>query len=549
MTTNRSATDASPHRAGGRLRSRFSVGLAFVGLALIGLTQTGCRSDGCSSCGLGSKLNSGVQSASANVQAFGSKIFNHKKGGCSSCGTLGTVEEGVVVDSGVPVVVEGAVAVPPPGTIVPAPSVAPGPIESAPSQLEAIPAPAGGSASNTPTSGRTTQGASRSAYEASNAKPKNGLIASKRGSDLTRAYDATSPTPAAYARPEEPDVFDNLPPVDLPAELSRKVTPLDDAPSTPKDTKPAAAKVPAEPDAAPLVLPADPVTTSSSERRSAGDAGVSARTAAKPSATRATPGMARSASVATAISGGSLPSAEGLAWLKEKGYKTFVDLRPRSEVDPAFPDQVSDSGMLYVAIPFSVDTINASRLARFNDLLGQVDQRPLYFCDADGRRAGLIWYLRLRSLDREERAMAQAKAEEIGLDAADIDAAEKFLKVNFALTDAEPILPGFLTLQPTGAADPGVVTASASIPTVAAPIVPMQPLARTDSAKGEARNTIEWSDPGPTWKPVAALVLSGLGVPLAYWSKSNLGQRRGPRRASLTAKGPGPRKSLPASDA
>ena len=545
MTTNRSATAASTERGVGRLRSRIRVGLAFVGLAVVGLGQTGCKSDGCSSCGgFGSRLNSGVQAASANVQAFGGRLFNHKKqGGCSSCGTLGTVEEGVIVDSGVPVVVPGGVTVPAPGTIVPAP----GPVESAPSQLEAIPPPAG-SAANTPTSGRMTPGASRSAYEATNTRTRTGVVASKRGSDLSRAYESAPPARAAYPAADEPDIFDNLPPVDLPPDLTRKVTPVEPA-SPPKATSGAASKPADDPEQGPLILPEDPTTTSSSaEPASAGDRVVA--TAARPAtSTRATPGMSRSASVAPAVGGGSLPSAEGLAWLKEKGYRTLVDLRPRSEVDPTFPDQVTDNGMLYVPIPFSLDTINATRLARFNDLMSQADQRPLYFCDGDGRRAGLIWYLRLRSQDKEERSLARSKAEEIGLDPSDIDAAEKFLKINFAM-EAPAMLPGALTFQ-SAAIEPDVIPTVAilpatSAPPVAAAISPRQPSPPPTTLQVESP---EWSDPSPTWKPVTALVLGGLGVPLAYWSKSSLGQRRGPRRASLTAKGPGPRKALPSSDA
>ena len=517
MMTNRGATIVSTDRVFPRLR----LGLAFGFLVLVGSTQTGCRSDGCSNCDIGSKFTNGIQSASA-------KLFSHHKDkGCSTCGTLGG-EQGVIVDSGMPIT-PGAITVPAPGTIVPAPS-----IESAPPQLE----PISGSSSavgpaNPAASNRNNAGASRSAYEASNSR--NGLIASKRGLDLSRAYQAPStPTPTAYA-PEEPDVFDHLPPVDLPSELSRKVTPIEklsgDGDSTSSSSPPSA-------------IPAAEtnVKTSSAENNSAGGHSVSGNGPAPSVSIRATPGMVRSASVAPALSGGSLPSAEGLDWLKEKGYRTLVDLRQRSEVDPSFPDQVNDHGMLYVPIPFAANPISLIRLARFNDLVNQNDQRPLYFCDTDGRRAGLIWYLRLRSKDHEEMTSARAKAEEIGLVAGDIDEAEKFLKLNFALEN-----------QPTAPLDPVIEQATAvapvtpAVPVASAPIKP--PVQSTKAKPISLVPSSEPFDPSPSWRPVVALVLSGLGVPLAYWSSSTLFQRRAPRRASLTAKGPGPRKSLPSSGA
>lgn len=503
---------------GGRSSRRFAVSLPLICLALLGLIQTGCQSSGCNSCGLGSRLTSGVQSLNARL------FSGHRdRGGCSTCGTLGTVQEGTIVESGVPIT-PGAIAIPPPGTIV-----TPPPVESEPAQL----APLSSGTAN-PTSAKGSQaGTNRSAYEASTGR--NSAIASKRGSDLSRAYHApSSPAPVGLAS-DEPDVFDNLPPVDLPADLSRRATPMGKG----SDPSPPA-----------IIAPADPATkTSSTELDSAGDALVLPSAPPANSPTRSAPGIVRSASVAPLLAGGSLPSADGLAWLKEKGYRTFVDLRPRAAVDPTFPDQVSDSGMLYVAIPFVVDPINPTRLARFNDLIAQSDQRPLYFCDADGRRAGLIWYLRLRAVDHEDPASARLKADELGLLAADVDVAEQFLKLNITM-DTLPITP--IAVQPSEAIDPPVaLTAPVAVAAAATPHAVTafeQEPAPTFPERKKSAPSFDPLGKGTSWKPAAALVLSGLGVPLAYWSGSNLLQKRAPRRASLTARKPGPRKALPSSD-
>ena len=532
MTPNRSRTADSTDRVGGRSPQLFRIGLALACLTLVGLTQTGCQSSGCNSCGgFGSRLTNGVQSL--NARLF-SGIGHRNQPGCSTCGTLGS-EEGTIVESGVPIT-PGSITVPPPGTIVPPPAV-----ESAPTQLEPL-----NTGATSPTSSKASQaGASRSAYEAN--ASRNVAIASKRGSDLSRAYRPPSPPTQAAYLPEEPDILDHLPPVDLPADLSRKVAPME------KGADPAGNGAPPA-----IIVPSTlPTTTSSTEPDSAGDSLVLPSAPPANAPTRSAPGMARSASVAPLLAGGSLPSAEGLAWLKEKGYRTLVDLRPRTEVESTFPDQVSDNGMIYVAIPFGLDPINPTRLARFNDLIAQADQRPLYFCDADGRRAGLIWYMRLRSRDHEDPAAARAKTEELGLIPGDVAAAETFLKLNVTINTL-PIVPLTIIHAPDRVepvAPPVAVAIAATPPLPAAPAESVQFPATSrpvEAALIDRPHPAATFDPfgrPASWKPVTALVLSGLGVPLAYWSGSSLFQKRAPRRASLTARKPGPRKALPSSDA
>ena len=513
MTSNRFQTDQPTIRLIGRSAHRLRVAVALGCLAVLGITQTGCRSSGCSNCNLGSKLTNGVQ-------ALNARLFPNRGhgGGCGTCGTLGSVEEGVIVDSGVPIVTPGVIAIPPPGTIVPSPS-----IESVP-RLEPIPSgPVGEANSSGPN--RAQAGANRSAYEAS--ANRSTALASKWGSDLTRAYHPSpSPTPVNFA-PGETDVFDHLPPVELPSEVSRRTTadvdPMPPAATAPPivvpQVEPTTKATSAEPDSAggPLVLPLGPTATSA----------------------RAAPGITRTASVAPLLAGGSLPTAEGLGWLKEKGYRTLVDLRPRTEVSLDFPDRVTDGGMLYVAIPFGIDPIDPTRLTRFNDLIGPNDQRPLYFCDTDGRRAGLIWYLRLRSQDHDDADTARSKAEEIGFLAGDQSRAEQFLKRNFVLNELaiDPI-----AINPPPQFDepsPAVITRISLEPRME-PSIPADPYRPANPISLIGRNG--------SWKSVTAFVLSGLGVPLAYWSGSNLFQKRQPRRASLTVRQPGPRKSLPSSD-
>ena len=546
MKPNRSMTTVSSDRTAGHSR-RFPLTLALLGLVLVGLTQTGCRSNGCSNCNIGSKLSNGFQ----NVRE---RVFNRRLSGgnCSTCGTMGNYEEGTVIDSGIPIIAPGGTAIPAPAALAPAPV-----IESDP-QLAPLP-PAGGSSAGGSASNRNPSGTNRSAYEAT--RPRNDQLASKRGTDLTRAYQPATPTPAVYST-EEPDILDHLPPVDLPPDLSSRVKPVE-TPQSPDPAAVPALKTGSEVNDA-LTLPSDDAkpSTTSVESNSTEDRRVLGlrRKPINPP-TRVVPGMAKSASVAPQIAGGSLPSADGLAWLKEKGYRTLIDLRPQNEVEPGYADHVIDQGITYVPLPFSTAPISQSRLTRFNELLGQNEQKPIYFCDGDGRRAGLIWYLRLRSLDREETTSARAKAEEIGLVVGDLTEADRFLQANYAhcMEVVEPRLEiqvSWGAVEPTSQKltkyDRQPTLTSLGSNSLAVQSAPRSEVVSAPRKSGSAplipkhRNLSSTHE--PSWKPVAALVLSGLGVPLAYWSRTTLLQKRIPRRASLTVKELGPRKALPSSD-
>ena len=200
MTTNRQMARGSAWRIAGPRNWARPPGLALLGLALIGLIQAGCRSDGCSDCNLGSKLTNGVQALTARV----TKHFSGCQGGGDcGCGSGGET----FVDSGTPVI-SGGMVIPAPGTIVPAPSM-----EQPPTQLDPI-VPNG-----QPTSGSTRStpsGANRSSY--TTMAPK-GTTAQRRGSDVSRAL---------HSSPEgtnSSDPLDNLPPVDLPSEVTKSAIP------------------------------------------------------------------------------------------------------------------------------------------------------------------------------------------------------------------------------------------------------------------------------------------------------------------------------------
>ena len=533
MTTNRRQADGFLRRVPDPRNWAKPPGLLLIGLALVGLLQSGCRSDGCTNCGIGSKISNGVQALTASV----TKHFNGcgNVGNVSDCGCGG---EGAVYDSGVPI--SGGMVIPAPGTIIQAPAV-----ESPPTQLEAIPTNPTGATGSSPSSTRSTpSGASRSGYTTS--VPK-GNVAARRGSDVNRALLSTNDSHSRAAEPGvNADLLDtiNIPPVDLPSSVTQKAV-------NPPGTSPTAKPTAMVPAAEPAVLPA-------AEKVSAADGAIESLPPIAPSTLDQVPGIRRFASVAPTVGGGSAPSIAGLDWLKEKGYRYYIDLRKGSEVEPNFAEAVNDRNMVYISLPIVANRLDSSRLARFDDLISQIDNRPLYFADSDGTRAGLLWYVHLRLVNQEDSQSATSKSEELGLTATEQKQAEAYLATakpraksamaKVALVPApappatapgsnSPPVPAALPVSPATA--PSITTPPVK-PGVDESVPPMLPGEERPQALHDSSLT----------KPVAAIVLTGIGVPLACWSRSAFSVARSNRkRASLP--GPAPRSpdALASSDA
>ena len=278
------------------------------------------------------------------------------------------------------------------------------------------------------------------------------------------------------------------------------------------------------------------------------------------------PGIRRFASVAPSVGGGSAPSVEGLDWLKEKGYRTLIDLRKSTEVDPNFADAVNDRGMVYISLPIMANRLDSSRLARFDDLISRTENRPVFFCDTDGSRSALAWYIHLRvgGSARKTPQAATSKAEEIGLTDAEVKLAEDYLATQKPKARAAMAKVAMAALRPERS-EPKPEPAVASEPPVGpppalptGPVVPTNPVAapspsteptpsmlpgehRPQASKAPAPAPFLAHDL-PSWRPVAALVLTSIGVPLAFWSRTMLSEyRQGRRQARASLPGSKPR--------
>jgi protein tyrosine phosphatase (PTP) superfamily phosphohydrolase (DUF442 family) len=243
-----------------------------------------------------------------------------------------------------------------------------------------------------------------------------------------------------------------------------------------------------------------------------------------------------------------VPSAAGLDWLAEKGYRTLVDLRESPERNLPLITEATRRGLRYIALPISLKTLDRDHVARFQFELSLADARPLYFCDGDGSRAGALWYVRRISVDRVSRDIARREAEEIGLnnpgDWIAVTAYLERLDQKPAQAAVPPAAAGAAVPQKTDApAQNTSTTAPAGGPP--APQVsknpPPTPIPSQAASETPIKTARQDASPPPfqvdpdVWRPCAAMLVTGLAFPLAYWSRSIVPTILERTRASLPA--------------
>src|SRR5271157_3018673 len=418
----RSVNRGKPGLPGGHGRR-----LALLGLLIAtSLLETGCQSGPCSPCGFVGRTTS-----------FITRPFHRDRGCCGS----EVVADGGCVSSGVPVGVTAAPIIVPGATVVPG-AVTPSTVlpPDTPQYLDQVPqanpgpAPAAPVRRSPASTGSTGSTKSSSSYETFRPDTRSN---SSRSDNLAHTLIST-PVPAARSAQESSrvvardtsspldgdgnsngeSVLDHLPPLDLPSDVTEKTT-------TPTVAPPAQRK-PQSPAPAP---PSDHLSGRSSREPDLALTGTAMPAPEPASSAGVAPGISRFVAVDLKLAAGSVPSAAGLDWLTEKGYKTLLDLRESSETDLPFIGEATKRGLRYIALPVNLKSIDRAHVARFNFELAMSEARPLYFFDSDGTRAGTLWYIRRVAVDRVNTEIARREAEDLGLNNPDYwSAARSYLE-------------------------------------------------------------------------------------------------------------------------
>jgi protein tyrosine phosphatase (PTP) superfamily phosphohydrolase (DUF442 family) len=548
----RGATRGMPRRGPGHRKQWPALGLV-VCLAVL---QSGCQSGPFSNCGGGCGSGSGLFSPCGFFGRVSSRVFTRssRSAGCCESGVVSgapmeypaptTVAPSTVITSPSTSAVPSYQAMPgsvsPPSSVPPLPDTPTemNPIETTP-KSRVVPGPSSGTSSASP-SGKIS-------YQTRRVDPSSRLA--RRPVNLSRTQVATpvptprsaqalsGPRPKSSATPDNDDALDHLPPLDLPGEVTRSAATPPVPPAADRAAKQGenatkkldARREPPAPAADDLDLTS--ATTPITEPGTSASAG---------------PGINRFVAVDLKLAGGGAPSVDGLKWLVDKGYRTVLDLRESSEVPASFIADVTRMGLRYVALPISLTTIDRDHVDRFNFEMAAGEARPLFFFDSDGTRAGALWYIRRVANDRVDHQIARREAQELGLTNASYwsaattyveklshpQAATTSQSLPAIATDATPPIKTASLNQKSEAASP------AQRATVAAVII--------DDKPGSLPSFLSASHATESvaWRPFAAMVVTGLSVPLAYWSRTLPTAVLAKVRASLPGSVHGPR-SLP----
>jgi protein tyrosine phosphatase (PTP) superfamily phosphohydrolase (DUF442 family) len=294
--------------------------------------------------------------------------------------------------------------------------------------------------------------------------------------------------------------------------------------------------------------------------------------------------VARFVAVDLKLAGGSAPATAGLKWLSEKGYRTLLDLRETSEVPTTFISEVTNRGLRYIALPISKSTIDRDHVERFRYEMAATDSRPLFFFDSDGSSAGALWYIHRIVVDRVDQQIARREAEELGLsDQSYWSAAVNYIAAasgspskaaNNAATNHPPSQPetdaaaaptkrdeaanrGDTAVDSKSSTPPKTATPPAASPGVRRADAASQSIAQVPNGSAAAAEQNTLTPPEPSiaseppfssdpnaWRPLAAMVLTGLSLPVAFCCRTVVPSIVAKALASLPAPGLRPR-SLP----
>lgn len=120
------------------------------------------------------------------------------------------------------------------------------------------------------------------------------------------------------------------------------------------------------------------------------------------------------AAVKTNIASGQEPFSGGIAWLKSHGYRTVLHVRPPGENDRAAQTQFEQSGLRYLSLEASPQTLSREILDQFNRIVSDANNLPLFVYDKDSSHTGALWYLYFRLMDRTTEEKAREEAERLG---------------------------------------------------------------------------------------------------------------------------------------
>jgi protein tyrosine phosphatase (PTP) superfamily phosphohydrolase (DUF442 family) len=114
------------------------------------------------------------------------------------------------------------------------------------------------------------------------------------------------------------------------------------------------------------------------------------------------------------LASGRKPDLDGIASLKQAGYRTVIYLHPAGADVSAIKELAGKRELKFVSIETTPEKMTTA-LDEFNTALADKTARPAYVFDDDGVRAGAMWYLHFRSAKSMNDDAARIMAKPLGL--------------------------------------------------------------------------------------------------------------------------------------
>lgn len=106
---------------------------------------------------------------------------------------------------------------------------------------------------------------------------------------------------------------------------------------------------------------------------------------------------------------------EGLDWLKARGYRTVVHVRPPGEANEPDRKQVEKRGLKFVSLDVSPKSLTKETVEEFSRLVRDTSGQPIFFYDRDGALTGGLFYLHFRLVEQLSDDAARIRAGSLGL--------------------------------------------------------------------------------------------------------------------------------------
>jgi len=115
------------------------------------------------------------------------------------------------------------------------------------------------------------------------------------------------------------------------------------------------------------------------------------------------------------VASGLKPFPDGLDWLKANGYRAVLHIRRNGEDDSAARRQVERSGLNYLSMEASPQSLSREIADEFNRMVDNPANLPLFVYDKEGMLAGGLWYLHFRLVEQASDEESRIRAARLGL--------------------------------------------------------------------------------------------------------------------------------------